>query len=61
MIRDAIEHLPETFSAGDIAQACPGVSRPMIRVILEALRREEKVEVLATGRGAKWRKRDNVQ
>ena len=60
-VREAIEHLPETFSAGDVSRTCPGVSRPMIRVVLESLRREGKVEVLATGRGAKWRKRDNVQ
>lgn len=33
-----------------------GVSRPMIRVILEALRKEGKLEVLRTGRGAKWKK-----
>lgn len=36
-----------------------GVSRPMIRVILETLRREGKIEALGTGRGAKWRKCDN--
>jgi Fic family protein len=56
LIRETIEHLPETFSIGDVVRACPGVSRPMIRVILESLRREGKLEVLATGRGATWQK-----
>ena len=37
------------------------LSRPMIRTVLEALRKEGKLEVLRTGRGAKWRKRDNSQ
>ncbi len=31
----------------------------MIRVILEDLRAKGKVEVLGTGRSARWRKRDN--
>ena len=60
-VRDAIDQLPETFSVGDLNRACSGVSRPMIRIILETLRKEGKIEVLGTGRGAKWRKRDNVQ
>ncbi|MDP2863321.1 MAG: Fic family protein [Desulfobacterales bacterium] len=55
-VREAIEHLPEEFSVGDLARSCSGVSRPMIRVILESLRNEGKLEVLGTGRGAKWRK-----
>jgi hypothetical protein len=59
-VKEAIMHLPETFSAGDLSRACPGVSRPMIRVILESLRREGKLEVLGTGRGATWRKRANI-
>jgi len=60
-VRDVIEQLPESFAVGDVVRACSGVSRPMIRVILDALRREGKIEVLGTGRGAKWRKRDNSQ
>ncbi|MEI7637686.1 MAG: Fic family protein [Syntrophus sp. (in: bacteria)] len=60
-VKDAIEQLPESFAVGDVVRACSGVSRPMIRVILDALRREGKIEVLGTGRGAKWRKRDNSQ
>lgn len=58
-VRAAIDQLPEEFSVGDIVHICSGVSRPMIRVILETLRKEGKLEVLGTGRGAKWRKRDN--
>ena len=47
------------FSISDIERACPNVSRPMIRVVLEDLRAKDKIEVLGTGRSAQWRKRDN--
>jgi hypothetical protein len=60
-IRDAITQLPEEFAVGEVARACSGVSRPMIRIVLEALLKEGKLDVLGTGRGAKWRKRDNIQ
>lgn len=60
-VRDAIAQLPEEFGVGELARACSGVSRPMIRIVLEALRKEGKLEVMGTGRGAKWRKRDNSQ
>jgi len=60
-VRDAIEQLPDVFAVAELVRACSGVSRPMIRIVLEALRKEGKLEVLGTGRGAKWRKRDNIQ
>ncbi len=47
------------FGISDIERACPNVSRPMIRVVLEDLRAKGKIEVLGTGRSAHWRKRDN--
>ena len=60
-MKDAIEQLPEEFGVGELVRACSGVSHPMIRVVLEGLRKEGKIEVLGTGRGAKWRKRDNIR
>jgi hypothetical protein len=60
-VREAIGQLPEEFGVGELVHSCSGVSRPMIRVVLEALRKEGKLEVLGTGRGAKWRKRDNIR
>ena len=60
-VRDAIEQLPEEFGVGELVRACSGVSRPTIRTVLEALRKEGTLEVLGTGRGAKWKKRDNIQ
>ena len=55
-IHQAIENLPGEFSIGELSRACPGVSRPMIRVVLESLRNEGKLKSLGTGRGARWAK-----
>ena len=55
-VREAVEQLPKEFGVSDLERICSAVSRPMIRVILETLRKEGKLEVLRTGRGAKWRK-----
>jgi len=55
-IVETLEHLPNEFEIGEIVRACPGVSRPMIRAVLEALREEGKLRTLGTGRGAKWQK-----
>jgi len=55
-IREAVEQLPNEFEMRELIRACPGVSRPMIRTVLEALRCEGKLKTLGTGRGAKWQK-----
>jgi hypothetical protein len=51
----------KNICSGELVHACSGISRPMIRIVLEMLRKEGKLEVLGTGRGAKWRKRDNIR
>jgi Fic family protein len=55
-VRQAITRLPDRFSIRELIRICPGVSRPMIRVILEAMREEGKLKALGTGRGAMWQK-----
>jgi len=59
IVTQVIERQSGEFAISEIQRECPGVSRPMIRVILEELRAKGKVEVLGTGRSARWRKRDN--
>lgn len=56
MARQAIARLPDRFSIRELLHVCSGVSRPMIRVILEAMREEGKLKALGTGRGAMWQK-----
>ena len=59
IIEEAIENLPATFGISDIQRLCPGVSRDMIRVILNRLREEGYIACKGTGRGALWEKRGN--
>lgn len=56
IVTQAIERQAGEFAISEIERECPGVSRPMIRVILEDLRSKGKVEVVGAGRGARWRK-----
>ena len=43
---EMIESLPSEFGIGELVHLCPGVSRPMIRHILERLRNEKKIKSL---------------
>lgn len=58
-VLEIINDLPNEFSIGDIVKLSPGISRPMIRHILENLRKEAKISSLGTGRNAKWQKKNN--
>lgn len=57
-VLQAIDRLPKEFRIGDLIQLCPGVSRPMIRVVLENLRQEGKLTMTGLTKSAKWKKVD---
>lgn len=42
------------FSISEIEEACPGISRDMVRVILRAMKAEGLIEPNGKGRAAKW-------
>jgi Fic family protein len=42
------------FSISEIEDACPGVSRDMVRLVLRAMKSEGVIESTGKGRGAKW-------
>jgi Fic family protein len=42
------------FSISEIEEACPGVSRDMIRLVLRAMKVERLIAPTGKGRGAKW-------
>lgn len=42
------------FSITEIEQACPGVSRDMVRLVLRAMKSEGLIAPTGKGRGAKW-------
>lgn len=43
------------FSISEIEEACPGVSRDMVRLVLRAMKSEGLIESTGKGRGAKWK------
>lgn len=53
---EIIDEMPSEFHIGELVKLCPGISRPMIRHVLDDLRQEKKIKSLGTGRSAKWRK-----
>lgn len=57
LIESSVVSLVGEFGLSDVERVCPGVSRDMVRRVLQAMRREEKIECLGKGRTAKWRKR----
>ena len=59
IVEESIENLPLTFTISDLQQLCPSVSRDMIRVILNRLRKEGYLKCNGTGRGSMWEKCGN--
>lgn len=59
-IRDAIERRVKPFAISEIEADCPGISREMIRVVLNQMREEGRLESQGRGRGAKWKKVPNA-
>lgn len=49
-----LRHAPATFRLADIRTAMPGVSDQSIRLVLEQLKNEGKVQADGTGRSATW-------
>jgi hypothetical protein len=48
--------LPGAFSIGDLREAFPGVSDGRIRSVLQALKREGRIDSSGAGRAARWRR-----
>lgn len=57
LVQAAVDNLPSPFSISDLERVCPSVGRDMIRVVLNKLRDDGKLQSTGSGRGAKWKKR----
>ncbi len=44
------------FSISEIEEACPGVSRDMVRIVLRAIKAEGVIQPIGKGRAAKWQR-----
>jgi Fic family protein len=56
-----LRYAPATFRLADIRTAMPGVSDQTIRLVLEQLRGEGKVQADGTGRSATWTRTTNTR
>jgi len=56
MVLEAFARLPGEFRLTDLERACPHVTRDMIRVVLNRLKQEGRVQAVGRGAGAVWRK-----
>ena len=56
MVLEAIARLPDGFKMVDLERACPNVTREMIRVVLNRLKKERKVHCEGFGAAALWKK-----
>ncbi len=51
-----ISRLPSRFKMGEIIIACPGVSQPTIRCVLDDLRESGQIRCIQKGKNAEWEK-----
>lgn len=56
LIEAAIVSFEREFAISDLEKACPGVSRDMIRIVMNRLRKEGQLKILGRGRDARWAK-----
>jgi Fic family protein len=55
-VLETISRLPDRFKVGEIIRACPGVSQPTIRRVLDELRESGRVRCIQKGKDAEWEK-----
>lgn len=53
-VRAEVLKRTQPFSISEIEDACPGISRDMVRVVLRAMKTEGFIVSTGKGRGAKW-------
>ncbi len=58
LVRSAIDRRTAPFTISDIGSDCPGVSREMIRIVLNTMRDEDRLGLKGRGPGARWFKKE---
>lgn len=53
-VKQIIARLPNTFTYADVAERCPGISRPTISRVLNELGRDGVIECVERGRNARY-------
>lgn len=57
LVMAAIGNFPHRFTLAELEQACPGVSRDMVRKVLRDMQKQDAVTCSGRGPGAIWEKR----
>ncbi len=60
LVEYALQNLIGPFGIADVEMLCPSVSRDTIRLVMNRWRKQDKLEMLAKGRDAKWQ-RTNIK
>ena len=55
-VRNEVVNRTLPFSISEIEDACPGVSRDMVRLVLRAMKSEGLIAPMGKGRSAKWQR-----
>ena len=55
-VQGAIKRLPARFKISDLQRACPGVSLPTIRLVIDRLRKDKLIRCIKSGKDAIWEK-----
>ena len=55
-VRAEVLRRQHPFAISDIEEACPGVSRDMVRHVLRTMKDEGLITPEGKGRGARWRR-----
>jgi Fic family protein len=54
LVEAYVESREGHFTLGEVEQACPGVSRDMVRRVLDNLRKADRIRCVTRGRSARW-------
>jgi hypothetical protein len=57
LVESAVAAFPGSFTLADVERASPGVSRDMVRRVLQRLQREGRVKCIGLGPGARWQRK----
>ena len=58
---DAIAHLRDDFKMVDLEWACPNLTREMMRVVMNRLKMDKKIQSEGFSRAAIWKKGSKVR
>jgi hypothetical protein len=59
LVLDVIRSLPDGFRMVEVERSCPNVTRDMIRVVINKLKKQGELQCEGAGADAVWRKRGN--